>query len=70
MDPTRPPHIDHESLAKEPKGYQFLAYGMRRLGYPIKQNLPQLFGRERDMVYENMAEWLDGKDIDFSKDDF
>ncbi|GLB05161.1 hypothetical protein AtubIFM57258_011197 [Aspergillus tubingensis] len=70
VDPTRPPHIDHESLAKEPKGYRFLAYGMRRLGYPIKQNLPQLFGKERDMVYKKMAERLDGKDIDFSKDDF
>ncbi|PYI05254.1 hypothetical protein BO78DRAFT_447936 [Aspergillus sclerotiicarbonarius CBS 121057] len=70
VDATRLPTIDHESLAKEPKGYQFLAYGMRRLGYPIKQNLPQLFGKERDALYQEMIEWLDGKDIDFSQDNF
>jgi hypothetical protein len=70
VDPRRLPKIDYESLGKEPKGYRYLAYGTRRLGYPIKQNLPQLYGKERDKLYQEMVEWLDGKDIDFSKDEF
>ncbi|PYH94598.1 hypothetical protein BO71DRAFT_226221 [Aspergillus ellipticus CBS 707.79] len=70
VDPTRIPRIDHEALAAEPKGYQFLAYGMRRLGYPVKPNLPQLFGKERDELYNQMVVWLDGKNIEFSKDEF
>ncbi|KAJ9213189.1 hypothetical protein DTO166G4_5182 [Paecilomyces variotii] len=70
VDPARLPTIDYDSLAQEPKGYKYLAYGMRRLGYPIKQHLPQLFGNERDELYREMADWLDGKDIDFSKDEF
>ncbi|GES60554.1 hypothetical protein ATEIFO6365_0006001500 [Aspergillus terreus] len=70
VNPSRIPKIDPEAVAKEPKGYRYLAYSIRRLGYPIKTNLPQLYGRERDLVYQEMVDWLDGKEIDFSADEF
>ncbi|KAL4891701.1 hypothetical protein BDV59DRAFT_203297 [Aspergillus ambiguus] len=57
VDPTNPPKIDHESLAKEPKGYMFLAYGMRRLGYPIKQNSPNCLARS---VTNCIRKWWSG----------
>ncbi|KAL3440954.1 hypothetical protein BJX65DRAFT_314285 [Aspergillus insuetus] len=70
VDPGRLPKIDYDWPATEPKGYKYLAYGMRRLRYPSKQDLPQLFGKARDDLYNEMAEWFYGKDIDFSVEDF
>lgn len=69
VDPACLPDIDYDALSKEPKGYKYLAYGMRHLGYAVRQDLPQLFGTERDELYQEMVEWLNGKDIDFYRDD-
>ncbi|KAI9037109.1 uncharacterized protein KD926_000826 [Aspergillus affinis] len=70
VDPGRLPTIDYEILDRQPRGYKYLAYGMQSLGYKVKQNLPQLFGEERDALYREIADWLNGEEIDFSKDEW
>ncbi len=63
MDPLSPSAhlvLDEALLASFPAGYRYLAYLQTKLGFTIKQDLPQLKGPAVEQLYAHGEAWLAG----------
>ena len=63
MDPISPSarlELDPALLDSFPEGYRHLAYLQTKLGFTIKQDLPQLKGDVIAALYAHGRAWLDG----------
>ena len=60
MDVTNPPIFDQKKLMTYPEGYRYLGYAQGNLGHKINMNLPELYGKEHDVLYDAIKAWLDG----------
>ena len=43
-----------------PEGYRYLGYAQGNLGHKINMNLPELYGKEHDVLYDAIKAWLSG----------
>jgi len=62
IDPVAPSaalRLDPALLARFPEGYRHLAYLQARIGYPVKRDMPGLFGPEVEALYEKGRAWLE-----------
>lgn len=57
-----------EKLRKYPEGYRYLAVAQHEIGHPILEDLPTMMGRPFGKMYEAMAAWLRGEDVDLNWD--
>ena len=69
LDPAVKLALDPELLARFPEGYRHLAYLQTRLGFRIKQALPQLKGAEVERLYRHGRAWLEGAASAFPEED-
>jgi len=60
LDPSAQLKLDPDLLGSFPEGYRHLAYLQSKLGFRIKQDLPQLKGAEVEALYRHGRAWLDG----------
>ena len=60
VDPAATLRLDKEQLERFPVGYRHLAYLQTRIGYPVKEDMPGLVGKEVEAVYRRGADWLAG----------
>jgi len=60
VDPAAKLALDPALLARFPYGYRHLAYLQVKLGYTVKQGLPQLTGPAVESLYAQGRAWLDG----------
>jgi hypothetical protein len=63
MDPVDPSvslKLDPDLLGSFPEGYRHLAYLQTKLGFRIKQDLPQLKGAVVERLYAHGRAWLAG----------
>jgi hypothetical protein len=63
MDPVDPSvrvKLDPDLLGAFPEGYRHLAYLQTKLGFRIKQDLPQLKGAVVERLYAHGRAWLEG----------
>jgi hypothetical protein len=63
MDPVNPSAalaLDPDLLGSFPEGYRHLAYLQTKLGFRIKQDLPQLKGPVVERLYAHGKAWLAG----------
>lgn len=67
LDPAAKLSLDRELLARFPEGYRHLAYLQTKLGFTIKQDLPQLKGAVIQGLYEHGRAWLEGVASAFPK---
>ena len=69
VDPAATVRLDPALLARFPEGYRHLAYLQTRLGFKIKQALPQLKGAEVERLYRHGKAWLEGAPSAFPEED-
>jgi hypothetical protein len=69
VDPSASLKLDPDLLGSFPEGYRHLAYLQTRLGFRIKQGLPQLTGPEVERLYRHGRTWLDGAASPFPEED-
>ena len=72
MDPVDPSvalKLDPDLLGSFPEGYRHLAYLQSKLGFKIKQELPQLKGPAVERLYCHGRAWLDGAASAFPDED-
>jgi len=69
VDPSAALKLDPDLLGSFPEGYRHLAYLQTRLGFRIKQALPQLKGAEVERLYRHGRAWLDGAASAFPEED-
>ena len=69
VDPAAKLALDPALLAKFPEGYRHLAYLQSKLGFRIKQDLPQLKGPAVERLYRHGKAWLDGAASPFPEED-
>jgi len=69
LDPSAALKLDPDLLGSFPEGYRHLAYLQTRLGFKIKQGLPQLKGPEVERLYRHGRAWLDGAASAFPEED-
>ena len=69
VDPSASLKLDPDLLGSFPEGYRHLAYLQTRLGFRIKQGLPQLKGPEVERLYRHGRAWLDGAASPFPEED-
>ncbi len=60
VDPSARLTLDPALLARYPAGYRHLAYLQTRLGFTLKDDLPQLTGPVVTALYTHGKAWLDG----------
>jgi hypothetical protein len=60
VDPAASLKLDPDVLGSYPEGYRHLAYLQTKLGFRIKQDLPQLKGPVVEGLYRHGAAWLAG----------
>jgi hypothetical protein len=60
LDPSASLKLDPDLLGSFPEGYRHLAYLQTKLGYRIKQDLPQLKGAVVEGLYAHGRAWLAG----------
>jgi hypothetical protein len=60
LDPSSRLKLDPDLLGSFPEGYRHLAYLQTRLGFRIKQDLPQLKGPVVERLYAHGKAWLAG----------
>lgn len=60
LDPSARLELDAKLLAGFPEGYRHLAYLQTKLGFTIKQDLPQLKGPVVEALYAHGRAWLAG----------
>jgi hypothetical protein len=63
MDPVDPAarlELDAALLGRFPEGYRHLAYLQTRLGFRVKNDLPQLRGPQVERLYAQGKSWLQG----------
>jgi len=69
LDPSAKLKLDPDLLGSFPEGYRHLAYLQTRLGFKIKQDLPQLKGPAVERLYRHGKAWLDGAPSPFPEED-
>jgi hypothetical protein len=60
LDPSSRLKLDPDLLGSFPEGYRHLAYLQTKLGFRIKQDLPQLKGAAIERLYAHGKAWLAG----------
>lgn len=60
VDPMTELRLDRQLLEAYPVGYRHLAYLQTRIGYPVKKDMPGLWGAEVEQLYERGRTWLLG----------
>lgn len=64
MDPVVPGtkvELDQALLQRFPEGYRHLAYVQSQVGFPVKDDMPQLRGEKVQALYAAGARWLKGE---------
>ena len=69
LDPSVKLKLDPDLLGSFPEGYRHLAYLQTKLGFRIKQELPQLKGPAVERLYRHGRAWLDGAVSPFPEED-
>jgi len=72
LDPVNPAselELEPELLDSFPEGYRHLAYLQTKLGFRIKQELPQLKGPAVERLYRHGKAWLEGAASAFPDED-
>ncbi|HWA39063.1 MAG TPA: nuclear transport factor 2 family protein [Burkholderiales bacterium] len=69
VDPSASVKLDPDLLGSFPEGYRHLAYLQTRLGFRIKQDLPQLKGAAVERLYAHGRAWLAGAASPFPDED-
>jgi hypothetical protein len=69
VDPAASLKLDPDLLGSFPEGYRHLAYLQTKLGFRIKQDLPQLKGEVVERLYAHGRRWLAGALSPFPDDD-
>ena len=69
LDPSEQLKLDPDLLGSFPEGYRHLAYLQSKLGFRIKQDLPQLKGPVVERLYRHGKAWLDGAASPFPEED-
>ena len=67
LDPNAKVTLDPEKLKQFPTGYQHLGYLQAGLGFPVKTNLPGLFGPANEELYTYGKTWLAGGSVEGAK---
>jgi len=60
IDPSDDVNLDRELLQSFPVGYRHLAYLQTKIGYPVKKDMPGLWGVEVEKLYMRGRSWLAG----------
>ena len=69
VDPSARLTLDPDLLGSFPEGYRHLAYLQTKLGFKIKQDLPQLKGAAVERLYRHGKAWLAGAPSAFPDED-
>ena len=72
MDPVDPAarlELDPDLLGSFPEGYRHLAYLQSKLGFKVRQGLPQLQGVAVERLYRHGRAWLEGAASAFPEED-
>jgi hypothetical protein len=69
VDPSATLKLDPDVLGSFPDGYRHLAYLQTRLGFRIKQGLPELKGPAVERLVRHGRAWLDGAASPFPEED-
>src|SRR3954467_11098153 len=69
LDPSAKLKLDPDLLGSFPEGYRHLAYLQTKLGFKIKQELPQLKGALVERLYRHGRAWLEGAVSAFPDED-
>jgi hypothetical protein len=69
LDPSAQLELDPDLLGSFPEGYRHLAYLQSKLGFRIKQDLPQLKGAAVERLYRHGKAWLEGAASPFPEED-
>jgi hypothetical protein len=69
VDPSASLKLDPDVLGSFPEGYRHLAYLQTKLGFKIKQDLPQLKGAAVERLYRHGKAWLAGAASAFPDED-
>jgi len=64
VDGKTVPDFPKEELAKITEGYAYLGVAQAKLGHKILNDLPNANNAGFLRMYESMADWLQGKDVD------
>ena len=69
VDPSASLKLDPDLLGSFPEGYRHLAYLQTKLGFRLKQGLPQLKGPAVERLYRHGSAWLRGAASPFPEED-
>jgi len=58
LDPSISLQLDQELLNSFPEGYRHLAYIQTKLGFQVKEDMPQLKGSTVELLYQKGKDWL------------
>ena len=58
LDPSISLQLDQELLNSFPEGYRHLAYIQTKLGFQVKEDMPQLKGSAVESLYKKGKDWL------------
>ena len=58
LDPSISLLLDQELLNSFPEGYRHLAYIQTKLGFQVKEDMPQLKGSAVELLYQKGKDWL------------
>ena len=58
LDPSISLQLDQELLNSFPEGYRHLAYIQTKLGFQVKEDMPQLKGSAVELLYQKGKDWL------------
>lgn len=58
LDPSISLQLDQELLNSFPEGYRNLAYIQTKLGFQVKEDMPQLKGSAVELLYQKGKDWL------------
>ncbi|HEY4029517.1 MAG TPA: nuclear transport factor 2 family protein [Caulobacteraceae bacterium] len=61
VDPAAQLSLDPGLLARFPEGYRHLAYLQSQIGYPVKDDMPGLWGEKVEALYAQGRRWLAGE---------
>jgi hypothetical protein len=69
LDPSAMLKLDPDLLGSFPQGYRHLAYLQTKLGFRVKQGLPELKGSSVERLYRHGNAWLQGAPSPFPEED-
>jgi len=69
VDPSASLKLDPDLLGSFPEGYRHLAYLQTKLGFRLKQGLPELKGPAVERLYRHGRAWLEGAASAFPEED-